>query len=265
MADAAAATIRLALIIHRGRTAPVTAGGGGSTPASGSLTSLAKSTVRPLMMLITSPPTRRAKSTRKGSAGRSPLARELSVGTKPTTSAWNTPRRTPPIIALGMLTSPAKTVAASAATRRVKKSLADICANSGAMSTPARLATRLDSIHETIETRSPLMPCSCTRRGLSTTARICSPRAEKRKSTTRPISTTAVQTIVEISAALTAMVEPFDGRIRSLTRSTGHRGGGRYCGLSPNPKIRLTIWGMATSRPSDVTSLASAGAVRRCR
>ena len=75
------------------------------------------------------------------------------------------PSARPPIIAFGMLTRPANTVAASAATSSVKKSFASIWANSGAMSTPARLATRLESIHDTDETRSALTPWSCDQAG----------------------------------------------------------------------------------------------------
>ncbi len=67
-----------------------------------------------------------------------------------------------------------------AATSSVKKSRLLSWANSGAMSTPARLASTLDRIHENSDTRSASTPWSCSRRGLSTTARICSPSEPRR-------------------------------------------------------------------------------------
>ena len=74
-----------------------------------------------------------------------------------------------------MLRSRPKAAAAIAATIRVVKLFDATCANSGASSTPARPANRLDSIHENVLTRSALIPASSVMRGLSTTARICRP------------------------------------------------------------------------------------------
>ena len=53
----------------------------------------------------------------------------------------------------------------------------------------------LDSIHADVATRSALTPLSCSRRGLSTTARIRRPRAVDRKSTPSPTTTRTVAAI----------------------------------------------------------------------
>ncbi len=58
------------------------------------------------------------------------------------------------------------------------KLLAVSWVKSGAISTPARPANKLESIHENALTRSELMPASAVIRGLSTTARIRSPMLE---------------------------------------------------------------------------------------
>ena len=85
-----------------------------------------------------------------------------------------------------MLVRRPNAAAATAATMSVVKLLAATCANSGASSTPARPANRLDSIHENVLTRSALIPASSVMRGLSTTARICRPIADHRNSATNP-------------------------------------------------------------------------------
>ena len=53
---------------------------------------------------------------------------------------------------------------------------------------------RLDSIQAIVPTRSALTPASCNMRGLSTTARICRPRAVDRKRAPRATTTTTVAT-----------------------------------------------------------------------
>ena len=88
------------------------------------------------------------------------------------------PSSSPPSSAIGMLVSRANAAAAIAATSRIVKFVAASCAKSGAISTPARPAKKLDSIHENALTRSALMPASAVIRGLSTTARICRPMLE---------------------------------------------------------------------------------------
>ncbi len=77
-----------------------------------------------------------------------------------------------------MLVSRANAAAAIAATSRIVKLLADSCVKSGAISTPARPANKLESIQENTLTRSELMPASAVMRGLSTTARIRRPMLE---------------------------------------------------------------------------------------
>ena len=77
-----------------------------------------------------------------------------------------------------MLVSRANAAAAIAATSRIVKLFADSWAKSGAISTPARPANKLESIHENALTRSELMPANAVMRGLSTTARIRSPMLE---------------------------------------------------------------------------------------
>ena len=97
-----------------------------------------------------------------------------------------------------MLVRRPNAAAATAATMSVVKLLAATCANSGASSTPARPANRLDSIHENVLTRSALIPASSVMRGLSTTARICRPIADHRNSATNPRTATTVKTSVAI-------------------------------------------------------------------
>ncbi|MEZ5176713.1 MAG: hypothetical protein R2746_00120 [Acidimicrobiales bacterium] len=69
------------------------------------------------------------------------------------------------------------TQAAMAATSSVKKSREVSWANSGASRTPTSAASMLERIHDTTATRSVSTPWSRSRRGLSTTARICNPSA----------------------------------------------------------------------------------------
>lgn len=76
-----------------------------------------------------------------------------------------------------MLTSRAKTAAANAATNNVKKSSEFRAANRGASSTPASPARMLDSTQAPPATRDALTLLSSTILGLSTTARMRSPRA----------------------------------------------------------------------------------------
>ena len=116
------------------------------------------------------------------------------------------------------------THAAMAATSSVKKSRLFSWANNGAMSTPARLASTLDRIHEKSDTRCASTPWSCRRRGLSTTARICSP-TEARRMMTRPITTRPVATRVAIWLA-SSTNRPLEGQRKSSLRLTGHSGGG---------------------------------------
>ena len=129
-------------------------------------------------------------------------------------------------------------------------------ANSGASRTPASPAMKLDSIHETVPTRSASTPASSVMRGLSTTARIWSPRAVDRNSTVSPTTMSTVSTMVT-SWLLSMVIWP------TLWKSSDASPGGRC--LAPAPRSSFTIEGMATSRPSDVTSLATGGAVRRWR
>ena len=68
--------------------------------------------------------------------------------------------------------------------------------NSGASSTPARPAKRLDSIQANVLIRSALMPASSVIRGLSTTARIRRPSGDQRNRAVRPTTATTVTTIV---------------------------------------------------------------------
>jgi len=99
-----------------------------------------------------------------------------------------------------MLVRRANAAAAIAATSRIVKYVAASCAYSGAISTPARPANRLDSIHENALTRSALMPISAVMRGLSTTARIRSPMLENRK---RSVSTTTeIAVAMSVAASL---------------------------------------------------------------
>ena len=151
------------------------------------------------------------------------------------------------------------TQAAMAATSRVKKSGESSWANRGAMSTPARLARMLARIHDDNATRSASTPCSCSSRGLSTTARMRRPSAPRRNSTTRKTTTPMVHTMVAIWLASSTYWPDLGHRKSKLSR-TGHSGGG--FSLLSLPMMSWTIWGMATSRPSEVISLASGVAVR---
>ena len=56
---------------------------------------------------------------------------------------------------------------------------------------------KLDTTHATATTPSALTPSSCTRRRLSTAARICSPRLVYRSSMVSRTSTTTVTEIVD--------------------------------------------------------------------
>jgi hypothetical protein len=105
----------------------------------------------------------------------------------------------PPRSAIGMLVSRANAAAAIAATSRIVKYVDASCAKRGAIRTPARPATRLDSIQENELTRSALMPTSAVMRGLSTTARIFSPMLENRN---RSVSTTTtINVAISVAAS----------------------------------------------------------------
>ena len=66
------------------------------------------------------------------------------------------------------------------------------------MSTPASPARMLDRIHAISDTRSELIPWSCTSRGLSTTARMRRPSPPPRKSNVNATTTIAVEMRVAI-------------------------------------------------------------------
>ena len=76
-----------------------------------------------------------------------------------------------------MLVSAASTAADIATTTSVVKLSSLTDANSGDSSTPASPAIMLQSIHDAMLTRSASIPASSVMRGLSTTARMRSPRA----------------------------------------------------------------------------------------
>ena len=164
------------------------AAGGGSTPASGSVSSRS--------------PRRggrsrsRRKSSTNGSAGRSPVASTLSVGSNPARTACSTPSPMPPTTASGTLTRRPTTQAASAATSRVKKWMGTSSANSGASRTPVSPASVLDKAQAIVDTRSASTPASWVIRALSTTARIRSPRPDQRSNNVSPTTTTPVDKTV---------------------------------------------------------------------
>jgi hypothetical protein len=83
----------------------------------------------------------------------------------------------PPARVRGRLERRPKAAAAVAATIRMVKVIESTLSYRGASSTPASPARKLDSTHATDPTRSALTPASSAIRGLSTTARIRSPRA----------------------------------------------------------------------------------------
>ena len=78
--------------------------------------------------------------------------------------------------AMGIDRSRAHAAAAIAVTVRVTKSSELNAPKTGARSTPARLAMKLETIQAMATTPLALTPSSWTRRRLSTAARICSPR-----------------------------------------------------------------------------------------
>jgi hypothetical protein len=117
----------------------------------------------------------------------------LQRGRKVLSSAMKMPRARPPTSARGRLTRRPSAAAAMATTTRLKKSAATNVLNRGAISTPAMPAKILDSAQAKADTRSARMPASSVMRGLSTTARIASPRAVKRNraaSTSMPSTAT---------------------------------------------------------------------------
>ena len=150
------------------------AGGGGSTPASGSVASLS----RPMDLQST----RMANSTTNGSdgvrfswKGRSHVWSPDQRGRKVLNTAMNQPSPSPPSSARGRLTSFPTAAAATAITTSVKKSVARIELNLGAISTPARPAKVLDRAQANADTRSALIPLNSVMRGLSTTALMARP------------------------------------------------------------------------------------------
>ena len=155
------------------------AGGGGSTPDSGSVVSLWRRPGR----------TNSSTASRmNGIDGRMLRARTLFSGRWCASSCCSAPRTMPPTSASGMLDSPANTAQADAATISSVKLFESTTLNSGASSTPAMPASTLDNSHENLETRSALMPFSSTRRWLSTTARIRRPMGVHRNRTVSTIT-----------------------------------------------------------------------------
>ena len=147
-----------------------------------------------------------------------------------------------------------------AAMSRMKKFSAFTWPKSGASSTPARPANRLESIQATVLMRSASTPVSSAIRGLSTTARMRRPSGDQRKSAISATTATTVTSDGGHLVAVDGVVTPaVDGRAGDLAVA----GGMLRPGLCPNHS--LTISGMATSRPSEVTSRAMRGAERRWR
>ena len=181
-------TVREEMLIHLGRLTATGTGRGGSTVASGSAVSeFERSPGRKMSS---------ANSTRNGNPGRRPVAKTLFVGSDPARTACNIPKPMAPKNVSGMLLRPPTTVAARAATRSVNRSIGLSDAKRGATSTPASPAIMDESIQDAIETRSAFTPLSSASRGLSTTARIRSPRLVYRNNTVRPTTTTNVETMV---------------------------------------------------------------------
>ncbi len=173
--------IRVASVSVRLRSSAASAGGGGSTPESGSAWSRA---VRSAGHRTSSP-----NSTTNGIAGVTfswiwPMSGWSADhrGRNVLASAMSTPRPIPPRNARGRLTSAPTAAAAIATTMRLKKSPAARVLKRGAMSTPANPANRLDSAQLNADTRSARMPASSVMRGLSTTARMRRPRSVNRNS-----------------------------------------------------------------------------------
>ena len=178
-ATARTAAPRVASVSSRLRAWAAKAGGGGSTPASGSVTSARRASPGHR--------TRRRNRATKGKEGRRPWARRLPVGSC-VASSWDpTPSNIPPARAMGRLDSEAKAAAAMAATIKRKKLSALTWGNSGARRTPASPANRPDSIQEYDSTRSASTPASSVMRGLSTTARMRRPIVvSRRNAVSRP-------------------------------------------------------------------------------
>ena len=149
------------------RSTAASAGGGGSTPASGSVNSRFRFNDGLRI--------RTKNSTTNGSDGRRPWAMMLFVGRVRDRICAPMPSARPPTSASGRLDRPANAAAAIAATMSRKKFCDDSCGNSGPSSTPAIPARMLESAQPTDETRSALIPASSVMRALSTTARMRRP------------------------------------------------------------------------------------------
>ena len=130
---AAPPAIQVATVSSRLRASAARAGGGGSTPAKGSVISARRASPGQRM-------SNRNRAT-NGNDGRRPWARRLPVGSSVASSWPPTPSSRPPASASGRLESEAKTAAAMAATMSRKKLSALTWGKSGAKSTPAIPAT----------------------------------------------------------------------------------------------------------------------------
>ena len=108
----------------------------------------------------------------------------------------DTPISTATPAAIGIDRSSAHAAAAIAVTVRVAKLSAVNAPNTGASSTPARPAMKLEMTQATSTTPLAFTPSSWTSRRLSTAPRICRPRLVQRRRMVSRISTTAVTEIV---------------------------------------------------------------------
>ena len=214
--------------------------------------------------------TRIRNSTRNGSDGRRSFASSLDELTL--NQLWRmsgsarsaTPSPMPAKNVTGMLVSRPHAAAAIVMTSSsVKMSAFSVWASVVRM-TPAMPAITLESIHATALTRSEFTPASSTMRGLSTTARICSPIAVYRKMKPR-ISTASTVTIAAIAKShdtkCVPMLNPgalmpnIGGMLDLVVTGTG---------CCPLMKSR-TIWGNAMNMPSTVTSFTCHPALRIAR
>jgi hypothetical protein len=133
---------------------------------------------------------------KNGRDGTTAAFQKLSGGMYPCNTVVMTPMSTATPAAIGSERSIAHAAAAMAVTVRVTNSSELKAPYTGASSTPARAAMKLEMIHATATTPLALMPSSWTSRRLSTAPRICSPRLVKRSRMVSRMRTTTVTEMV---------------------------------------------------------------------